>query len=71
MGSSKYVPHIEGSSWGAAQSDRGAADYQYYILTIEASGRRHTLRVLVPAQDPSLRDLIQTVRKQVQKLSNP
>ncbi len=44
---------------------RGAADYQHYTLTIEAGGRRHTVRVLVPAQDPALRDLLQAVQKQV------
>jgi hypothetical protein len=44
---------------------KGAADYQYYTLTIEASGRKHSVRVLVPAQDPALRELIQAVQKLV------
>jgi hypothetical protein len=44
---------------------KGAADYQYYILTIEAEGRRHTVRVLVPTQDPALRELLQAVQKRV------
>lgn len=44
---------------------KGAADYQYYILTIESEGRQHTVRVLVPAQDPALRDLLQAVQKHV------
>ena len=31
---------------------RGAADYQYDLLTVEDGGRRHTVRVLVPVEDP-------------------
>lgn len=42
---------------------RGAADYQQYILAIEDQGRRHTVRVLVPVEDPVLRDLVQAVQK--------
>ncbi len=33
---------------------KGAADYQHYSLTIEEGERRHTVRVLVPPQDPAL-----------------
>jgi hypothetical protein len=42
---------------------RGAADYQYCILTVEDGGRRHTVRVLVPAEDPALQELIRAVQK--------
>jgi len=44
---------------------RGAADYQYYILTIEEKGRRHTVRVLVPVEDQVLDDLVQATQKHV------
>jgi hypothetical protein len=41
----------------------GAADYQHNVLTVDDDGRRHTVRVLVPAEDPALQELIQTVQK--------
>lgn len=44
---------------------RGAADYQHYTLTVEDGGRRHTVRILVPVEDPALQDLVRTVRKYV------
>ena len=44
---------------------RGAADYQYYALTVEDSGRRHTVRIFIPVEDVTLQDLIQAVQKQV------
>jgi hypothetical protein len=44
---------------------RGAADYQYYILTVEDGGRRHTVRVLVPVEDPILQELVRAVQKHV------
>jgi hypothetical protein len=43
----------------------GAADYQYYALSIEDGERRHSVRVLVPPQDPALSDLLKAVRKLV------
>jgi hypothetical protein len=44
---------------------RGSADYQHYILNIEEGGRQHTVRALVPVEDPALRELVQAVQKQV------
>ena len=44
---------------------RGAADYQTYILSVEDSGRRHTVRILAPVKDPALNDLVQTIQKYV------
>jgi hypothetical protein len=44
---------------------RGAADYQYYVLTVEDSGRRHTVRIFIPVEDVTLQDLLQAVQKQV------
>jgi hypothetical protein len=44
---------------------RGAADYQYYVLTVEDSGRRHTVRILIPVEDLTLQDLIHAVQKHV------
>ena len=50
---------------------KGAADYQHYTLTIEDGERRHTVRVLVPPQDPALRELLQAVHKQVKAARQP
>ena len=44
---------------------RGAADYQYYIFTVEDGGRRHTVRVLVPVEDPILDALVRMIQKHV------
>jgi hypothetical protein len=44
---------------------RGAADYQHYILSIEDDGRQHTVRVLVPVEDPALQELVRAVQKHV------
>jgi hypothetical protein len=44
---------------------RGAADYQYDLLTVEDGGRRHTVRVLVPVEDPILLELVQAIQKHV------
>jgi len=41
----------------------GAADYQTARLTIEDSGRSHTVQVIVPAADPALRELVARVSK--------
>jgi len=44
---------------------RGAADYQYYVLTVEDNGRRHTVRILSPIEDVTLQALMHAVQKQV------
>jgi hypothetical protein len=44
---------------------RGAADYQSYVLTVEDSGRRHTVRLFIPVEDVPLQELMQAVQKQV------
>jgi Emfourin len=44
---------------------RGAADYQSYVVTVEDGGQRHTVRVLVPVEDPALHDLVRAVQKHV------
>ncbi len=41
----------------------GAADYQYYLLTIEDNGRRHAVRILVPIKDSALHDLVLAIQK--------
>lgn len=43
----------------------GAADYRTYIITVEDAGRRHTLRIAEPVQDPDLQRLIEFLRNQV------
>lgn len=45
---------------------RGAADYQQYLVTVEDGGRRHTVRALVPVEDPVLYNLVRAVQKHVQ-----
>ena len=44
---------------------RGAADYQHYVITVEDSGRQHTVRILIPVENVPLQHLIQAVQKQV------
>lgn len=44
---------------------QGAADYQYYSMTVEDGERRHTARVLSPIADPALHELLRTVQKHV------
>jgi Emfourin len=44
---------------------QGAADYQYYVLTVEDRGRQHTVRIFIPVEDVTLQDLIHAVQKQV------
>jgi hypothetical protein len=44
---------------------QGAADYQYYVLTVEDSGRQHTVRIFIPVEDVTLQDLLHAVQKQV------
>lgn len=44
---------------------RGAADHQYYRLTVEADGRRHTVRMLVPVEDQALQCFVHAVQTRV------
>ena len=44
---------------------QGAADYQYYGLTVEESGRQHTVRIFIPVADVALQELLQAIQKQV------
>ncbi len=37
---------------------RGAADYRRYEITVEESGRSHTVRLADPIADPDLRGLV-------------
>ena len=45
---------------------RGAADYQHYVITVEESGRQHTVRIFIPVEDVTLQALLHAVQKQVQ-----
>lgn len=44
---------------------KGMADYQFYNLAISDNNRQHSVRILVPIEDPALLDLIQAVQKHV------
>jgi hypothetical protein len=37
---------------------RGAADHRQYTISVEDGGRRHTVRLADPVEDPSLRQLL-------------
>ena len=45
---------------------KGAADYQRYTLTVEDGERRHTVRVLVPIDDPAILGFVRAVKKHVE-----
>jgi hypothetical protein len=47
---------------------KGSADYQVVVLTIDDGTRTHTVRVLEPAEDPALNDLVQSVRKHIKAI---
>ncbi|MGM9488221.1 protealysin inhibitor emfourin [Ideonella sp. YS5] len=42
---------------------KGAADYQHNIVTVEDSGRRHTVKILVPSEDAALRALVHAIQR--------
>jgi hypothetical protein len=43
---------------------RGAADYRQYTITVEADGRRHTVRLIEPIEDPALQRLVRFLQEQ-------
>jgi sugar phosphate isomerase/epimerase len=47
---------------------RGARDYQQYTLTVEEHGRRHTIRLTDPVEDPALESLLNKVRQEAKAL---
>ncbi|RKH65442.1 protealysin inhibitor emfourin [Corallococcus llansteffanensis] len=42
---------------------KGAADQTRYTLTIEEGGRRHTVQLLEPVQEPHLRELLELLKQ--------
>jgi hypothetical protein len=48
----------------AGSAPRGAADYRQYTITVEADGRRHTVRVVEPIEDPALQRLVRFLQEQ-------
>jgi hypothetical protein len=44
---------------------RGAADMRHYTLTVEESGRSHTVRVVEPVINPDLQRLLEYLQAQV------
>ena len=47
---------------------RGAADYYQYTVTVEAGGRRHTLKWVDPIEDPNLQRLLTVLRAKAKAL---
>jgi hypothetical protein len=43
---------------------RGAADYRQYTITVEAQGRRYTVRLTDPVEDPDLQRLLRFLQEQ-------
>jgi hypothetical protein len=41
---------------------RGAADYRQYSITVEDGGRRHSVRLTDPVEDPHLQRLLSYLR---------
>jgi hypothetical protein len=52
----------------AGSPPRGAADYQYNVLTVDDGTRRHTVRILEPIAEPALDELVHAVRKHVKAI---
>ena len=50
---------------------KGAADYYTYTVTVEAGGRRHTVRLTDPMEDANLQRLITVLRTRAQALHSP
>lgn len=44
-------------------ASRGAADQTLYTVTIEDGGRRHSVRLLEPVEEPQLRTLLELLKK--------
>jgi hypothetical protein len=48
----------------AGKAARGAADYREYTITVEAEGRRYTVRLTDPIEDPELQRLLRFLQDQ-------
>ena len=55
----------------SAPPTKGAADYYTYTVTVEAGGRRHTVRLTDPMEDANLQRLITVLRTRAQALHSP
>lgn len=47
---------------------KGAADYYQYTVTIEVGGRRHTIKLADPVEDPNLQRLITILRTKAKEI---
>jgi hypothetical protein len=52
----------------AGAPPRGAADYHQYTVTVEDSGRRHTVQLTDPIEDPNCQRLLGYLRAKVKVL---
>jgi Emfourin len=47
---------------------RGAADYRQHTITVEADGRRYTVRLTEPVEDPDLQRLLRFLQDKAKEL---
>lgn len=52
-------------------ASKGAADQTRVTLTIEEEGRRHSVQLLEPVQDPHLRELLALIKKAERDATRP
>ena len=55
----------------SAPPTQGAADYYTYTVTVEAGGKRHTVRLTDPMEDANLQRLITVLRTRAKALHSP
>jgi hypothetical protein len=53
---------------GPPLAPKGAADYYQYTVAIEVGGRRHTLKLTDPIEDPNLQRLITILRTKAKEI---
>jgi hypothetical protein len=46
----------------------GAADYRQYTITVEDDGRRHTIRLVDPVDDPTLQQVLRFLQTKARAL---
>jgi hypothetical protein len=52
----------------AAAPPPGAADYRQYTISVEDGGRRHTVKLADPVQEPALQELLRFLQTKARTL---